>query len=168
MARVFRGQGRHKVDVKGRVSIPAPFRRVIEACDPDWTEGLQPNLVVHYGTASRMGYPYIECYTIAAADKFDEDIIEKDPGDPEREFLEDYFNAQSTPATVDDNGRLLLSKDIRDLIGLEGEALFVASGETFKIWKPETYESEMAPQMQSVRDRLGGANPKTLLKRRRS
>ena len=31
MARRFRGESHHKVDTKGRVSIPASFRRVLEA-----------------------------------------------------------------------------------------------------------------------------------------
>ena len=43
--RRFRGEGLNKVDSKGRVSIPALFRRVIESCDPGWTDGLQPELV---------------------------------------------------------------------------------------------------------------------------
>jgi len=47
----FRGESVHKVDSKGRVSIPALFRRVLEAADPDWTDGLQPNVVVVYGGA---------------------------------------------------------------------------------------------------------------------
>ena len=34
MSRRFRGESHHKVDAKGRVSIPASFRRVIEASDP--------------------------------------------------------------------------------------------------------------------------------------
>ena len=36
-ARRFRGESVHKVDAKGRVSIPAAFRRVLEDGDPDWT-----------------------------------------------------------------------------------------------------------------------------------
>ena len=47
--RRFRGEGLKKVDSKGRVSIPARFRRVIESCDPGWTDGLQPELVIVYG-----------------------------------------------------------------------------------------------------------------------
>ena len=36
MGRRFRGESHHKVDAKGRVSIPASFRRVLEAGDPNW------------------------------------------------------------------------------------------------------------------------------------
>ena len=46
MARRFRGESLHKVDGKGRVSIPALFRRVIEVCDPNWHEKLPPELVI--------------------------------------------------------------------------------------------------------------------------
>ena len=35
MARRFRGESVHKVDAKGHVSIPAPFRRVLEEGDPN-------------------------------------------------------------------------------------------------------------------------------------
>ncbi|HKK83893.1 MAG TPA: cell division/cell wall cluster transcriptional repressor MraZ, partial [Roseovarius sp.] len=37
VVRRFRGESHHKVDTKGRVSIPASFRRVLESSDPNWT-----------------------------------------------------------------------------------------------------------------------------------
>ena len=161
MARVFRGQGRNKVDGKGRVSVPAPFRRVLEACDPEWTDGLQPNLVVHYGTSRKK---FLEVYTMEAAAEVDAKISALTRGSKERRMMEAYFNAQSHPATVDDNGRLLLPQNIRDMIGLKGEALFVASHDTFHIWNPETYEREVAPQTEAMLDELPeDVDPLTLL-----
>ena len=47
--RRFRGEAENKVDSKGRVSIPAPFRRVLEEGDPDWSNGVNPNFVIVYG-----------------------------------------------------------------------------------------------------------------------
>ena len=161
MARVFRGRGRHKVDGKGRVSVPAPFRRVLEAGDPDWTDGLQPNLVVHYGTARKN---FLECYTMEAAAEVDARIAAMQRGSKDRRMMEAYFNGQSHPATIDENGRLLLPQWIRDMIGLEDEAFFVAAHDTFHIWKPETYEQEVAPQTEAMLDELPeDIDPLTLL-----
>ena len=66
MARRFRGESDHKVDSKGRVSIPASFRRVIESCDPEWTEGLLPRLIIVYGGITR---DHLEGFTIEAMDE---------------------------------------------------------------------------------------------------
>ncbi len=137
MARVFRGEGHHKVDTKGRVSIPALFRRVLEAGDPDWTEGLNPNLVIVYGDHRRQ---YLECYTIEAISEVDGQIADLPRGSMERRMLERLFNGQSFPTSVDETGRLVLPAKLRQKIGLEGEAFFIATGDTFQIWKPETYD----------------------------
>ena len=59
-----------------------------------------------------------------------------------RKTLERMFNGQSMPTELDPDGRLVLAQKLRDKIGLEGEAFFIASGDTFQIWKPETYEAE--------------------------
>ncbi|WP_116133934.1 division/cell wall cluster transcriptional repressor MraZ [Tropicimonas sp. IMCC34043] len=159
---MFRGQGRHKIDAKGRVSIPATFRRVLEANDPDWTDGLAPNLVIHYGIAARDGC--LECYTMAAASEVDAKIAALQRGSENRRALEAYFNAQSLPASVDDTGRLVLSQSLRDMIGLKDEALFVAASDTFKIWNPERYEHEVAPRTEVTFAGLKpGQDPLTLL-----
>ena len=51
--RRFRGEAENKVDAKGRISIPAPFRRILEEGDPDWSSSLNPNLVIVYGRRNR-------------------------------------------------------------------------------------------------------------------
>lgn len=139
MARRFRGESRHKVDAKGRVSIPALFRRVLEARDPDWTDGLRPQLVIVYGDHRRK---YLECYSIEEIDAVDEKISRMPRGSSGRRMLERLFQVQSFPTEVDNDGRLVLPLKLREKIGLEGEALFLGAGETFQIWKPETFETE--------------------------
>ncbi len=162
MARRFRGEGLHKVDAKGRVSIPALFRRVLEANDEPGADAKCPNLVIHYGTA-RKGH-FIECYTMTAAAEVDAQIDALPRGSKNRRAMEAYFHGQSQQTSVDETGRLVLSKQLRDLIGLEGEAKFVASGDTFKIWNPETYEAEVAAHEAAILDELpDDVDPLTLL-----
>ena len=138
MARVFRGEGLHKVDAKGRVSIPALFRRVLEAGDPDWTDGLNPNLVIVYGDHRRH---YLEAYTMEAIEEVDAKIARMQRGSVERRMLEHMFNGQSFPTSVDETGRLVLPAKLRQKIGLDAEAYFIATGDTFQIWNPATFEA---------------------------
>ncbi|MFP7673619.1 division/cell wall cluster transcriptional repressor MraZ [Marivita sp. S0852] len=135
----FRGESHHKVDGKGRVSIPASFRRVLEAGDPNYTEGLNPELVIVYGDKRRK---YLECYTVEAIEEVDDKIEALPRGSVERRMLQRLFNTQSHATSVDDTGRLVLPAKLREKIGLSSEALFTGAGDTFQIWEPETYESE--------------------------
>ncbi len=161
VARRFRGESQHKVDTKGRVSIPALFRRVLEAGDPDYTEGLNPNLVIVYGDHRRN---YLECYTIEAIDEVDEQIAKLPRGSVERRMLERLFNGQSFPTSVDETGRLVLPAKLRQKIGLEKEAFFMATGDTFQIWNPETFEEvEMARTEAWLDDQPDDFDPLTLL-----
>lgn len=148
MIRRFRGESVHKVDQKGRVSVPAPFRRVLEEGDPDWTEGLNPNLVILYGRSARR--PCLEGYSIRAIGEIDDMIAKAPRFSREREIAERFINTRSVYAQVDENGRMVLPAKLREQIGLEGEALFAGMGDKFQIWTPEAYaidEANMADEI---------------------
>ncbi len=157
MARRFRGESTHKVDAKGRVSIPASFRRVLEGSDPDWTDGLNPNLVIVYGGKQR---DFLEGYSMDAMEEVDDKIAALPRGSTNRRKLERMFSGQAVPMQVDDTGRLVLSPKLRDKVGITTEAFFIASGDTFQIWKPETYAVHLVDWDD---DTLDGADPLTLL-----
>ena len=69
-------------------------------------------------------------------------------------MLQRLFHGQSFPTSVDETGRLVLPAKLRDKIGLTGEAFFIAAGDTFQIWKPETYESEELAKTEDWLDEL--------------
>lgn len=140
MSRRFRGEYTFKVDAKGRVSIPALFRRVLEAGDPDYTEGLRPQLVIVYGDPDQ---PYLEAYTINEIEKL-EAKIERLPNSPLKRKLVRMVTSRSHHTEVDPDGRLVLPQRQRDKIGLDKEALFVGTSGTFQIWNPEAYEAHVA------------------------
>ena len=55
---------------------------------------------------------------------------------------------------VDDTGRLVLPLKLRKKINLETEAFFIAAGDTFQIWKTETYEAEELSKTEAWLDQL--------------
>ncbi|MDB4229735.1 cell division/cell wall cluster transcriptional repressor MraZ, partial [Paracoccaceae bacterium] len=85
MSRRFRGESIHKVDGKGRVSIPAAFRRVLEEHDPDYALGLNPNLIIVYGNINRK---FLEGFSIASMNEVDEKIAALPRGSKARRMLE--------------------------------------------------------------------------------
>ena len=147
----FRGESHHKVDAKGRVSIPASFRRVLEAGDANWSDGENPELVIVYGDHRRK---YLEVYTMEAIDEVDDKISALPRGSIERRMLERLFSGQSMPTSVDDTGRIVLPAKLRQKIDIEKEAFFIASGDTFQIWKPETYDKEELSKTEEWLDEL--------------
>jgi MraZ protein len=157
----FRGEGLYKVDGKGRVSIPALFRRVLEAADPDWEPGKTPNLVIVYGPRD---WSRLDCYTMEAIADVDARIDRLPRGSKNRKLLERIYNGMSLPTNVDETGRLVLPARLRQKIGLESEAYFIATGDTFQIWHPETYEREVAAETEALLDDLPeGMDPLELL-----
>lgn len=145
MARSFRGEYHQKVDTKGRVSIPFRYRRIIEAGDPDCTDGKRPSFVIVYGDHLDN---HLECYTIDAAAAIEEDIRDMPPGE-DRSMFEDFVLNMSIITEIDDDGRIVLPQKQRQKIGLRDEAYFVSRGECFQIWDRATYDAEMAPRKQA-------------------
>lgn len=139
MAERFRGSIPQKVDAKGRVSVPASFRRVIEACDPRFGPDKRPEVLIYFGDHRR---PYVECFTMQAAAEIDAQIDMMPRGAPERARMEELFYSNSQAFTVDDDGRIILPQFLRDRIRLGAEAYFVATGDRFRIWDAGLYLAE--------------------------
>ncbi|MCV6584545.1 MAG: division/cell wall cluster transcriptional repressor MraZ [Marinibacterium sp.] len=152
MSRRFRGESENKVDGKGRVSIPALFRRVLEAGDPNWKAGDNPELVIVYGNPRKN---CLECYTIETIEEVDAKIDALPRASRQRQVLQNIFHGQSLPTSVDETGRLVLPAKLRDRIGLGDKAFFIAAGDTFQIWNPETYDAEERAQTEAWLDELG-------------
>ncbi len=136
MARKFRGSEDVKVDGKGRMSIPARFRRIFEAGDPDWSPAERTRMIVVYGPES---WKKLEFYTVEAAERIDEEIDRLPRGSQERLWLETLMNGMATEAEIDVDGRLVLPQRLRDKIGLANEAFFTSKGDFIEVWNPESH-----------------------------
>jgi len=138
---------------------------VLEAGDPNWKSGETPELVIVYGDHRRA---YLECYTMNAIDEVDDKIDALPRGSMERKMLQRLFHGQSFPTSVDETGRLVLPAKLRQKIDLESEAFFIAAGDTFQIWKPQTYDTvERAKEEEWLDDLPDDFDPLVYLDRAR-
>ncbi|WP_041527903.1 division/cell wall cluster transcriptional repressor MraZ [Paracoccus aminophilus] len=161
MARRFRGTEEVKVDAKGRISIPAKFRRVFESADPDWTDSnSRPQLVIVYGTKEQN---YLALYTIEAIEEIDTLISQLPRGSSRRIYLETVVNGLSEESEIDNDGRLGLPQKLREKIGLSDRAVFMASGDHLKLWTPENYTAEIERIEAQIPELEPGADPLSLL-----
>lgn len=135
----FLGEGRYKVDPKGRVSVPHFFRRVIERCDPDWDDGKRPNLVVVYGPES---WHRLDCYTVRGHRNMIRRILKMPKGTPDRVNMERIYTQFVQPVQLDEEGRLTVPLRQREKLDLGEWAYMAAATDHFKLWKPEVYDAE--------------------------
>lgn len=143
----FIGESQNKVDGKGRVSIPASFRRVLEAEDPDWTDGKNPQFVIVFGDDKR---DFLEVFTIRAIDKIYAKIERMRRRDPKRIALQRLYQTNAQLGTVDETGRLVLPAKLREKIGIKDEAKFAGIGESFEIWEPAVFETQTGPESEAA------------------
>lgn len=130
----FQGTNSCKVDGKGRMALPAKFRRALQATDARCGPGESPRLYIAYGN-SRVDY--LECLSGDAYDTLDAKIQAMPDGEAEREILELLYYSACDEVQVDDTGRFVLPGPAREKLKLDDEAVFQGKGTKFHILKPE-------------------------------
>lgn len=130
MSLQFTSSSVHKVDGKGRVSVPKLFRDVLT------DEGAAGQMFLVPGFRDPRA---IEGYGARGHAAIGAQIARMHPGDKARKRLEHKFLGRTLPMTLDDTGRIVLSPALRERFGLGASAHFVGVGESFQIWSPEAY-----------------------------
>jgi MraZ protein len=148
MAEAFRGEFYQKVDAKARVSIPAAFRRILEADDPSTTESSRPRIYLVYGGKTRS---FVEGYSKRGADQLAADIEAMEMGSPERVRAERDLISRSVMLEIEPDGRIVLPPKVREKMGFQGddlagggEAAFAGFTNRFRLYRREVYDAELA------------------------
>lgn len=151
MSEAFRGEFSQKVDAKARVSVPAAFRRVIEAGDPNYIPNRnRPRMVLVYGGDNRR---FCEVFTILGMRKQEARIRKMKAGDKARIYLQRNIITLSQELDIDEDGRIVLPPKGREKMGLAAdvmkdgaEAVFAGMLDSFQIWHRPAYEGDLASQ----------------------
>ena len=136
---LFQGSALNAVDAKGRVSVPAFLRSVIER------RGDSRTIVL----AKHESFPCLSAYDPAyAALKHSklERLLEKEETNPDAQLDYEQRNLMAFAATeevpYDSSGRIVLPPMMRRKGGIDDLALFLGTGETFQIWNPKLFLAE--------------------------
>lgn len=121
----------NKVDAKGRVSIPADYRALLEQ---------QETELVAFRSFTM---PCIECRTSEMMEKMANDIDNSfDAFSNEQDDLTGLIFSDAKEFPFDSTGRIVLTEKLLKHAGITDKALFVGKGRTFQIWNPETYRAK--------------------------
>jgi MraZ protein len=139
LGHLFQGHALNAVDAKGRVSVPAAFRQLIEK--RAIANGLDVETVLKIGE-HKSGDCLTALDALASAET-DRQLVESVtdlPADERFTALEekrlDEFGSLDR-VSFDGAGRMVLSPLLRDLGQIEDLAFFVGAGLTFQIWNPK-------------------------------
>lgn len=136
-----------RLDSKGRVSIPAPFRSVLTR---DGFEGLYC-----YPTLDR---PALDAGGNALLAEIEALIARFPPYSTERERFALALYGTSEVLQMDGEGRVVLPEALKTHAGITQAAAFVGLGSKFQIWEPNRFRAELAEateQVRALRKQLG-------------
>jgi MraZ protein len=143
----------NKIDAKGRVSIPAPFRAVLER------DGYAGGIYCY----PSLDAPALDAGGERLAKKIDGLLASLPDYSDERDELSVALYGDVQILTVDGDGRIVLPEGLRAHAGIGGQVTFVGLGDKFQIWEPDRFAERRAAARDKVRDHrklLGaGARP---------
>ncbi|MCH9764786.1 MAG: division/cell wall cluster transcriptional repressor MraZ [Alphaproteobacteria bacterium] len=120
----------NKIDAKGRVSIPASFRNVLES------DGYSGGIYC---------YPSLDATALDAggerlAQKIDGLLAGLPDYSDERDELSVALYGDVHILSIDGDGRIVLPQSLRDHAGLSAQVTFVGLGDKFQMWQPEQFQ----------------------------
>lgn len=163
MLQGFTGQFPQKVDGKGRMSVPAPFRRVLEANDPNWTNELGVKMYVNYGKHLKQN---LRVYSVKAMQRIAARIDTLPEGSKLWIQLNRLYLGQSDEVTMDRDGRIVLPQRLREKLGVaeSAELTLMGIGQYFEIWEQDMFDNTVDPEQDEFLEDLGeGVDPLSLI-----
>ena len=130
----------NKLDRKGRLSVPAPFRAAL--ADQAFKG------VVAFRSCK---YPALDCFGMDRMESLGHSLDALDLFSDTQDDLAATIFADARPLAFDTEGRILLPEDLITHANLTEQAAFVGRGHTFQIWEPIAFAAWQAEARSRVR-----------------
>jgi MraZ protein len=123
---VFKGTYHHRIDAKGRLPVPAPFRRTLG----------EPGLVV-----VTLLDQCLAAYAPAEWGKLEAQLAALPAFSKPVKALTRLLASRAADCEIDVQGRILLPSALRTAAGLGRDAVVVGVLNRFEVWSPETWDA---------------------------
>jgi MraZ protein len=141
---MFRGKFEHTIDDKGRISVPARFREVLQASNDDRV--VITNFII---SATRC----LDVYPHAAWIRLEEQLREKPQFNQQVMRFQNFYFANAHECVLDKQGRVLLAPTLREYAGLKRDVVFTSALDKFRIWDKEQWDRVFGEAEQSIMER---------------
>ncbi len=133
----------NRVDAKGRVSVPAPFRAVV----------LKRGFSELYALRA-LDMPAMDVGGTDLLDRYESRIAQEDPFLQTADDMSFFCHGDGMFLKPDQDGRISLSDAIRQHTGIADEVAFVGRGLFFQMWEPgrlARYQEEVRARLSALR-----------------
>lgn len=131
----------NKVDKKGRVSIPAPFRSALG-------NGTGPSEVIVFRSLQAQA---LDACSIAYLDQLGAALDDPDTPADYRDLIETTVFGGSVRLPIDPEGRIILPQEFVEFAGIGEGCAFVGRRKIFQIWEPEALKAYEAASREQAR-----------------
>ena len=141
----------NKIDSKGRVSVPAPFRASLT------TESFQG--IIAYPSLAE---PAIDAFGLSMLEQLNRRVLDKNLEDGEFEktllgrpdSIVETIMALAHELPFDGQGRVILPAALIEAAGLDSQVAFVGRGNRFQIWNPSKFDQKQNEAVAKIRENL--------------
>jgi MraZ protein len=130
----FLGTHQNRLDAKGRVSIPAPFRAALR-------DGLEGDGSVTVFLSLSAKFKCIEGWSKRKFETMTARLAAMDPLTDEYQDTATQLFSDTYQVESDKEGRVMLSADMVGYAKLTGPVAFMGMGDMFQIWEPGACEA---------------------------
>jgi MraZ protein len=136
---VFLSSFVNRLDKKGRVSVPAPFRA---ALGPDAS-----GIVVFRS----LQHEALDGCSIEHLELLSQSLEKQDLAPDVYEMIETTIFGGSVQLPFDGEGRITLPQNLASAVGIEAEVAFVGRRKTFQLWEPKRLAAHEAASRSAAR-----------------
>lgn len=133
----------NKIDKKGRISVPAPFRAAIVAQGPK-------EIVLFRSGKHKALEGFSLSHMEEVARRLDEGL---DLFSEAQDDLAAGMFGEAVQLSFDGDGRIVLPEDLLEFIGVSDRAAFVGLGHKFQIWEPVGLEQRKVSAREQVKEK---------------